>query len=564
MAIGIIKQQLDKILDNYNYNRELQTQSESASTCLYYDKVRAGEVVAEASKALIMQYGVSEEDIDATFLRSTSEAQFDAVNTESNWEGACNPYYTILQQAIDPSTGFPGDYEDRQSKKDQIAINKIGSYIEIEFFRSYVSGRGVDEASGYAYDNMLTAQREVLVLAVDAVFSVFANKPEAAFNSLKYVDHRMRASGETLEDSTFAKQPSSQDLSRSLNYKSVRAHGVESGHVGSPAIGKTDTTVALLHFIDKLDSEGSHAVEDALQEHANQNFLEQDFANKVLNRWNTKFNAAYKIDGLTKIDLFKFQDVLKHIKIKIVFGTADKNELMAEADFDTSRAEGIQSILDHIESELLNEFSDPNERASRSMAEIYGDTIPLYIMKKLEKKAGGPDMRFKINKQLFGKAKKKDSPQKGKGFKKSKGRVKKRITKRVTPKVKKAKRSAKQAPVIRRAVGKGSSKLSPIRLQALINAKLPKQVAAKMTGGKTLQYRTGRFAASAEVKAVTQGPRGGYNIDYSYMKYPYQTFEPGFAQGSTFRDPRLLIGGSIREVATQIMQQRFTGGIRRI
>lgn len=53
-------------------------------------------------------------------------------------------------------------------------------------------------------------------------------------------------------------------------------------------------------------------------------------------------------------------------------------------------------------------------------------------------------------------------------------------------------------------------------------------------------------------------------IDYTYMKYPYQTFEPGFAQGSTFRDPRLLIGQSIRELATQIMNEKFTGRVRRL
>ena len=44
-----------------------------------------------------------------------------------------------------------------------------------------------------------------------------------------------------------------------------------------------------------------------------------------------------------------------------------------------------------------------------------------------------------------------------------------------------------------------------------------------------LVYRTGRFAKSAEVTDVTVGPRGGTVIDYTYMKDPYQTFEPGFA-----------------------------------
>jgi len=37
------------------------------------------------------------------------------------------------------------------------------------------------------------------------------------------------------------------------------------------------------------------------------------------------------------------------------------------------------------------------------------------------------------------------------------------------------------------------------------------------------------------------------------MKNPYQTFEPGFKQGSTMRDPRKIIGESIREIATAIL-----------
>jgi hypothetical protein len=110
----------------------------------------------------------------------------------------------------------------------------------------------------------------------------------------------------------------------------------------------------------------------------------------------------------------------------------------------------------------------------------------------------------------------------------------------------------------------GKAGTSPLALKSLLNILLPRAVASKMIGGKTLAFRTGRFASSAEVTNVTAGARGGMNIDYTYMKYPYQTFEPGFAQGSTFRDPRLLIGQSVRELATQIMKEKFTGGVRRI
>ena len=52
-------------------------------------------------------------------------------------------------------------------------------------------------------------------------------------------------------------------------------------------------------------------------------------------------------------------------------------------------------------------------------------------------------------------------------------------------------------------------------------------------------------------------------IDYTYMKYPYQTFEPGFAQGSIKRDPRRIIGESVREIAQSIMGDKFLH-IRRV
>jgi len=41
------------------------------------------------------------------------------------------------------------------------------------------------------------------------------------------------------------------------------------------------------------------------------------------------------------------------------------------------------------------------------------------------------------------------------------------------------------------------------------------------------------------------------------MRYPYETFEPGNAQGSVERDPRKLIDKSIREIAVQFAIGRF-------
>jgi len=97
---------------------------------------------------------------------------------------------------------------------------------------------------------------------------------------------------------------------------------------------------------------------------------------------------------------------------------------------------------------------------------------------------------------------------------------------------------------------------SPLQLIARINTQLP-SVIAKNMGSPALNYRTGRFAESVRVLNILQTPKGFPSIEYTYMLYPYQTFEPGYAQGSVERDPRTLITKSIREIALQFAIGRF-------
>jgi len=116
------------------------------------------------------------------------------------------------------------------------------------------------------------------------------------------------------------------------------------------------------------------------------------------------------------------------------------------------------------------------------------------------------------------------------------------------------------------------AKLPPIRttqgqfyslanLQMLINTHLQDVISANMgNGGETriLNYRTGRFAASANVERMSQSREGAISAFYTYMKNPYQTFEPGFKQGSPkTRDPKTLIGTSIKEIAATKVGNRL-------
>lgn len=164
------------------------------------------------------------------------------------------------------------------------------------------------------------------------------------------------------------------------------------------------------------------------------------------------------------------------------------------------------------------------------------------------------DMRLKVNKALFKDAKKQK--------KKSKNTVKSG-KKASTRKVSVAgaavvARKAKKAP---KSIATAKTSASPVALRNMLNAVLPQEVASRMSA-PALQFRTGRFANSARVENVLVGPRGGTQIEYSYMRNPYETFEPGGKQGSTNRDPRRIIGASIREIATGIIGNRFT--LRRI
>ena len=103
---------------------------------------------------------------------------------------------------------------------------------------------------------------------------------------------------------------------------------------------------------------------------------------------------------------------------------------------------------------------------------------------------------------------------------------------------------------------------SPLALKELINAALPEEILDRM-GPPALTNRTGRFRRSAQVTNVLVGPRGGVEAEYTYMKDPYATFEPGGAMGSTYRDPRKIIGESVREIATKLTGNKFIK-VRRI
>ena len=95
-----------------------------------------------------------------------------------------------------------------------------------------------------------------------------------------------------------------------------------------------------------------------------------------------------------------------------------------------------------------------------------------------------------------------------------------------------------------------------LQLIGVLNSKIQKTVQQNM-GSPALNYQSGRFASSVRVLDVNETRQGYFSFGYTYQKSPYQTFELGYAQGSSDRDPRKLIDKSIREIAAEYAVGRF-------
>ena len=128
-----------------------------------------------------------------------------------------------------------------------------------------------------------------------------------------------------------------------------------------------------------------------------------------------------------------------------------------------------------------------------------------------------------------------------------------------TQKVKKPKVAV--LPRLRDTKGRFTSVAS---IQKILQAQIAIKVKENMGEGGSLVNRTGRFAESVTINNVTQSRQGTLTAFYNYMKYPYQTFERGFKQGSTRRDPRLLIHKSIREIAQTLVHSKLNIKTRRL
>ena len=363
-------------------------------------------------------------------------------------------------------------------------------------------------------------------------------------------------------------------------YLLIRGHGITIEGGAKPSkrqstdeTGKADpvpTTTAMLKVTDALEKQSIKLEKDT-------NMSGSSIADQVLGAAMEKVVESYKNVLEEQYSLKKFVNSTSDlsfdegliIEMEIISRGRTGSGIMAQDAMQQYDAAWLKINLRTAVTEVIRKKLPKAVRnwpliaGSPTKAEIFKKQTQRTLIEELVKskafkgpktKKGGIDLRFKVNKQLL-KTLEKDKQARKKA---SKGTYKTTTTKGLKKQViagaassyKAKNRVKKHRQAGARAVGKVAE--SPIALRNLLNEALPQTVAMNM-GSPALNYRTGRFANSARVENVAIGPKGGTAIDYTYMKFPYQTFEPGGKQGSTQRDPRKIIGESIRELAVGIL-----------
>ena len=324
--------------------------------------------------------------------------------------------------------------------------------------------------------------------------------------------------------------------------RAIRLHGPSASKSagGFPQGGGTlgaaeDTSVPVVAIVDALKDldPNTGAVPKNITNHTMHSMAFRD----IMHALDTEFT----INGKSITDIVEFGKV---IRIKMAQGGEMHQIYMQHADL-----KNVNEILDRIEKDLIANFSDPDYVTSKPVSKMAQDAVVAQVIKNFTTKSGKPDMRYKVNKQAaLNKAKKRKETSKGKVATTLAGR--KKVTKK--------RKSTKVRSRVRVNDEQFQPNGNPLALAELINKMLPEALLMKMQA-PALVNRTGRFRSSAEVTNVMIGPRGGTNVEYTYQRDPYEVFEPGSGSplANQYRDPRAIIGGTVRELAQTIMGKKF-------
>ena len=185
----------------------------------------------------------------------------------------------------------------------------------------------------------------------------------------------------------------------------------------------SDTTVRMINFLQEMENHFEELPEDGVG--VSGKGTTATALETVAREINKEFNAAYTIEGISAINLFgksgsigklqgtpryQSKDIVatKDINIRLVFGLLDQNALMTKADLGVKGQQGLDKFFKQLQIDLGKQFTNPDEKASMSIREMAERGVFNHVAKKFKTSSGMPDMRFKVNKEIFRKAKYKE------------------------------------------------------------------------------------------------------------------------------------------------------------
>ena len=356
--------------------------------------------------------------------------------------------------------------------------------------------------------------------------------------------------------------------SGALGSYSVFGHGVPGGGSGGKDYASTYYAVRIL---SQLIGKGGKAE------------LDPNNTNPILKQFQTDLLHLFEVEGSidvqeastgSQMGLLDSHKEFIHIKGQII--PKKRQSDMASWDKggqDITRAtKGIEKRLLDVLTNSYNKMAEKIQKGDKQFAgKSIGDLGRSPSTKtKIGRKAVHTTLR-KLRKTNPGAVIKAKTPKPKRSPKKAPVKKKKPLKKgarkpgKTTTNRAKAPKGKRKATSARKARADTGATRNPLALKGLLQKSLPDEVAAKMTGGSTLHWRTGRFSDSPEIVNVVPYPRS-LEVQYTYMKDPYQVFEPGSGSplATRGRDPQRIIGSTIRELAQGIMGDRFMVRTKRV
>jgi hypothetical protein len=314
------------------------------------------------------------------------------------------------------------------------------------------------------------------------------------------------------------------------------AIGRYKGSVLAGAAGSLETPEIIDDVVDRIATDISSKLSDAgLEMFAVDNFI--TFANGQMIQ---NPQGSYKI--MTNLETDFNNQILAQRKDGAEQGSAKQGQELGK-------------IRDHIRKVIADEIAKEKNWSERKGSNSFQDTLAQGIMfnPNLRKFYKGK-IRYTGSFKGIGKNRDNQSTTKKKKFR---GGVKNyNVFKAGLGKIPQSLRKKKQL------VEKGTANIvtpeAAFTTRSFVNSRLTKQVQKNM-GRPALENQTGRFAESVNVTNAVPTAKG-IHMDYTYNPN-YRVFENGSQYPSNF-DPRPLIENSIRELAAQKLETKFT--LRRV